>query len=341
MGCVYHRSKLILVLIMSFMTFMSSAQDIHFSQFYASPLTLNPALTGLTNCTYRGAAIYRSQWRSISSPYVTIGSSFDMNLLKGKINNDYIGVGLLFTDDFAGSSSFTSMQAMGSFAYHKALGRYHQISAGIQLGLAQKSVNLVGLTFPNQVNGTGTAYDPSLPNSESIGNSLSYFDYQAGLFYFGQINDLLRVFNGVSLHHLTQPEESFMGATNKIPMRITSHGGLTALFSNNWKLTSHYIVLIQANALEINLGSAIEFDLPDNSDPDKFVSVGGYYRFNDAFVFVVGVGFINFSMGISYDINLSSLNTASNYKGGLELSLVYEGCIEKAVRSFKMECPKW
>ena len=98
---------------------------------------------------------------------------------------------------------------------------------------------------------------------------------------------------------------------------------------------------IPVDALEVNLGSAIEFDLPDNSDPDKYVSIGGYYRLKDAFVFVVGVGFMNFSMGISYDINLSSLNTASNYKGGLELSLIYEGCIEKSVRTFKHQCPKW
>ena len=65
-----------------------SAQDIHFSMFYASPITLNPALTGVFDGTYRVAAIYRNQWQSVSTPYNTFAASFDIKLLQDKLKNE-------------------------------------------------------------------------------------------------------------------------------------------------------------------------------------------------------------------------------------------------------------
>ena len=133
--------KYLATLCLIWMVCNANAQDIHFSQFYAAPITLNPAMTGLMNGNYRGTAIYRDQWRSVSSPYVTIGTAFDINLFKGKWENDYFGLGLMFTDDFAGSSSFTSMQMMFFFSLSQDY-RYTQISIGIQGGISQKSINL-------------------------------------------------------------------------------------------------------------------------------------------------------------------------------------------------------
>ena len=332
--------KYLATLCLIWMVCNANAQDIHFSQFYAAPITLNPAMTGLMNGNYRGTAIYRDQWRSVSSPYVTIGTAFDINLFKGKWENDYFGLGLMFTDDFAGSSSFTSMQMMFSLAYHKIID-IHKISIGIQGGISQKSINLANLTFPNQINGTGTAYDPSLPNNEMIGNKLSYMDFEAGAMYICVLNDELSIFQGLAAHHLTSPNESFMNENNPLAMRITAHGGAKIKMGNNAALSSHYIFLLQSNAMEINLGTSIEYHLPDNASSDKFASIGTYLRLNDAIVVVAGMGYLNYKIGLSYDVNISKLNLASNYQGGFELSLAYEGPLSKMIKPGRYECPRW
>ena len=77
--------KVFLVSMAAFLPFISFSQDIHYSQFYSSPLTLNPALTGVNDCTYRIAAMYRNQWQSVTDPYQTPSISFDINNLFPKI----------------------------------------------------------------------------------------------------------------------------------------------------------------------------------------------------------------------------------------------------------------
>ena len=96
MASMRYTKKHILSLVLLSFSLIAHTQDIHFSQFYAAPVSLNPAMTGLMNGNYRGTAIYRDQWRSVSTPYVTIGGAFDINLFKGTWKNDYIGLGLNF-----------------------------------------------------------------------------------------------------------------------------------------------------------------------------------------------------------------------------------------------------
>ncbi|RMG95844.1 MAG: type IX secretion system membrane protein PorP/SprF, partial [Chloroflexi bacterium] len=109
-------------------------QDIHFSQFYFSPLTLNPALTGLSEGDYRIAGIYRNQWASVTTPYVTYSVSYDMRLLKEKLGNDLFGVGGMMFNDKSGDGHLTNLTLMASAAYHKLLGEKHYLALGVQGG---------------------------------------------------------------------------------------------------------------------------------------------------------------------------------------------------------------
>src|SRR4249920_3845660 len=71
------------------------AQDPHFSQFFASPLTLNPAFTGKFDGEWRLAANHRDQWPSIPKAYVTTSASLDFGILKNRIpEKDVFGVGI-------------------------------------------------------------------------------------------------------------------------------------------------------------------------------------------------------------------------------------------------------
>src|SRR5215207_4229075 len=92
-----------LITVLCLICFGATAQDIHYSQFYASPLTLNPALTGINDCSYRVNGMYRSQWSSIPAPYSTPSLSFDINSLAPKvIKTGNLSAGLLIYNDRSG-----------------------------------------------------------------------------------------------------------------------------------------------------------------------------------------------------------------------------------------------
>src|ERR1051325_8850459 len=135
------------------------SQDIHFSQFYASPLTLNPALTGRMNGDYRLAAIYRGQFKSFTSDpsfnlYATPAASFDMPFVFGKKRNQAVGVGILFVNDITNNKRLNTIHAQASVAYIKVLDKnfHHQLSIGLQGGIQQATVKSTDLKFENQFN---------------------------------------------------------------------------------------------------------------------------------------------------------------------------------------------
>src|SRR5579871_6216536 len=102
-GMAIFTRKILFALIL--VSSIARAQDPHFSQFYLSPLTLNPALAGDIDETYRAGAIYRNQYGSVTVPYVTPSASFDMNVFKGSESHDYLGLGLLILNDRSGDGN--------------------------------------------------------------------------------------------------------------------------------------------------------------------------------------------------------------------------------------------
>jgi Type IX secretion system membrane protein PorP/SprF len=82
---------------------VSRAQDPNFSQFFASPLTLNPALTGKFDGSFRIAGNFRNQWPTINNAFVTRTASIDFGILQNRLSDiDKLGVGILGVTDRAG-----------------------------------------------------------------------------------------------------------------------------------------------------------------------------------------------------------------------------------------------
>ena len=84
------------------------SQDIHFTMSDATPMLLNPALTGMIHGKFRATTNYKNQWGSISDAYNTIGLSVDGALFKKNSNNAYLGTGLTFYKDVAGVNNFST-----------------------------------------------------------------------------------------------------------------------------------------------------------------------------------------------------------------------------------------
>ena len=131
-----------------------TAQDLHFSQWFNSPLTTNPANTGfIPDADYRVGANYRNQWVNIASvPYKTISVWGDAQLFRDRLENGWIGLGGVILRDVAGSGNLTSTKGYASIAYHQMMGYSSLLSFGINAGFANKKIDPSKLMFPDQFN---------------------------------------------------------------------------------------------------------------------------------------------------------------------------------------------
>lgn len=322
------------------MVSMSTAQDPNFSQFFASPMTLNPALTGKFDGVFRFSTNYRNQWPSINNAFITGTASLDMSIMKNRIpETDQFGIGIMGYSDKAGDGVLNSTYYGLSLAYHKGLDEdgYHQIGAGFQGTFMNKMLNLNKVVFEDQL----TPFGFTGVTNESFSSSqvkLSYFDLNAGVFYNGTTNGYNNFYLGASMYHINRPQESFQKGNFLLNARTTLQaGGKIPVGSYN---SLHIAVnhSLQAKAHNTMIGGAYAMNINEDEANPTNVYFGSWFRFGDAIIPYVGLEFGEWRFGASYDVNTSSLKPASNTKGGVELSLIY---IKKHVdpNMKKLNCP--
>lgn len=295
------------------------AQDFHLSQHDAASLYLNPALVGQFDGKYRIHGHYRTQWGSLSSKaYQTAAISFDIPFNKiafgGQIINGRAG---------AGDYNALGIVLNAGYSFTVDKNKTHKFSIGLQGGVIQKSINLDNLFFENQyTNAGGGAFDQSLPNGEDVGNSSFWIpDVNAGfVYYYGKDQIRINPFIGASLFHITQPNETYYGNKNKLPMRYIIHGGAKINLSERFQLMPKLLFMKQVNDQEINYGLMLHYHLKGT---DAIILFGPTYRSADAFIVEAGLKMGSYEAKIGYDYNTSSLNDFSDGKGGFEISLTY------------------
>lgn len=314
-----------------------SAQDLHFSQFYMSPLALNPAMPGAQH-DLQTAFNYKNQWQSIGNPYKTMAFSFDMRVNKNKVSRGFLAAGVNFFSDKAGDAKMGTTQGNLAVAYHVRLNASNTLGAGIMTGFAQRSMNFGALKWGNQYD--GTAYNSALSPDEPAGNnSFSYLDLGAGIDWnFDNLSGRKQVtsnhdqkFNlGVALFHVNQPKYSFYATQEeKLYMKTIVHGtGTFSIVNSNVAIVPGFMYARQGPAQEIYAGSLIRYVIGMDSKYTGFkqgaaFSVGAYMRAKDAVAATMLLEYANYALGVSYDVNTSSLRTASNARGGFEISLRY------------------
>lgn len=311
------------VLFLFFCASIAPAQDIHFSQFQATPLNLNPALAGGFDGDIRAVGNHKRQWLTFTNAYQTFSASVDAVVPWLRLGKSFFGAGLLFNTDKAGDASFGTNQVRLCASYHLMLTNDSalNLSAGMNGGYNQHNINYNALTFGSQYN--GNQYDPFLPNGETFGNdNISYLDVSAGVNMSYMINRELSVNSGLVLNHINKPTQSFWNIDkSELDRRFTFHGGLS------WKLNKDLVLLPgfsyqkQVTMHEFNMGGLLKMNI-DNISLHA-IYAGGWMRSKDAGIIEVRFDYRSFNFGISYDINYSKLNTISKGRGGLELSLIY------------------
>ena len=335
--------NLILLLFFLPCTILSRAQDPHFSQFFSSPLTLNPAFTGKFDGNFRAAGNYRNQWPTINRAYQTGTVSLDFPIMRKKIDyRDTWGMGIIaYTDkSAAGAVGFNYVSL--STAFHKGLDEdgYKQFGLGLQATYSNMNIFTADLKFEDQLTPLGFTG----VTSETFGNSIlksSYFDLNAGLLYTTSSSDKNNFYAGVSLYHINRPKQNF--TTNSYYLlnpRATFHAGGYFPAGETSILHISALYSTQAKAHETLIGGAMQFVAVDAATSDNPVSfyAGSWIRLGDALIPYVGLEYSSFRFGLTYDINISDLKTASQSRGGVEVSLIY---IAKPPGSKGLPCPKF
>lgn len=299
------------------------AQDIHYVQFLSSPLNMNPANAGRFEGDVRYVGNQRSQWRSVTVPYQTFSSSLDARFNNSLIENNKLGIGLLFNADKAGDSEFGTTQIKISGATHHSLHEILplEISLGLDITYNQNTINYNNLYFGTQYN--GNRYVPDLPNEENFtGDHLAYFDYTAGISATYLIRNMYPVNAGVFLTHLNQPDKSFYNdAITELDRRFNIQLSGSLPLSDGVAFIPACLYMNQGKFRELLAGGLLKFRV----DHPNFHTIyfGGWYRIEDALILNIQADYKKVSVGFSYDFNISGLQVASHGRGGPEISLIY------------------
>lgn len=326
-------TRLYITFLLGLLATTSVAQDIHFSQFYETPLLRNPALAGIFSGDYRVQTVFRDQWNSFTDAYRTGSLNAEVKWPVGQ-TTDYFTTALQILYDKAGTAALTTTELMPALNYHKSLSNAKPmfLSFGIMGGLIEKTIDLSRVTTNSQFN--GTAYDPALPNGETILTpNIHYLDGSLGISFntaFGAEN-ANSMYAGFAYHHLNRPKNSFYkNPAVELDAKIVLSAGVKMAVNDYSYFNLYGDYSHQGSATETIGGVLYSYKL--GPDPDNYpyaVTLGMLFRWNDALIPVVKLAMNSFDLGISYDINVSRLNTVSNSRGGFELSLSYTGLLNR------------
>lgn len=330
--------RLLFFIIVFVFSNLLGAQDVHFSQIYNSPLTLNPALTGLFFGDQRATLNFKDQWRSIGKTYRTYAASYDQGILKKKMKHSYLGIGGYVFADKAGDLNMGKTSAQLNFSGIIELNSNQMLSAGMYASYSQHSIDFTAGQWDSQFN--GNIYDALLPSNETELNTNSWANADVGVglnWYYEQGEatlssyDAFRINIGVSASHLNRPKLNYLLGNSivqeNLDMKFLIHGiSFIGLSNTNTSLNPSFSVSLQGSSTEIVTGLLYRIRIREASKYTGFFkeaawAFGLHYRWRDAVVPALFFEFDNFALGVSYDTNISGLNASTNLNGGFEISL--------------------
>lgn len=343
--------KFLPILLVALSILKANAQDPHFSQFYMTPLYLNPGLTGAFDGNYRLTALFRGQWgevlRNESVPmYRTYTASADFRTNKGFGKGDAFGFGASFMGDQAGESKFGFNTGGLSLAYHKALNSRatNFLTLGFSSSIYQQTIDFSRLQFGSQWD--GNAYNALLPTNEFlVNNRFLYWDVNAGMLWYMKVAKRTSVYVGASAFHINRPSISFLGDKNvRLNMKFVGHGGVRFPLKGRFDMQPKFIVMFQGKSIETILATDFRILFEERYPEGNHMRFGAMMRLvggdanapwrdkrlnAEAVILNAGVVFNGLEVGVAYDVNVSQLIGGSRGRGGFEVGLAYVGAWKK------------
>ena len=307
------KTTLILLILLMWIVKLS-AQDVIYSQFYANPLYLNPALAG-AKLDQRITLNYRNQWPRIKKGYISYSATWDQQF--EKLSG---GLGVIVNADIGGGGVYNRFSGSGIYSYRWQASHYLVMNAALQISYMQYRLDWNKLVFGDQIDiHTGTL-EPTreyLPPKLNIGN----LDFSAGL--LGGFKESL--YFGVAVNHLSRPDIAFYdGSANKLAMRWTVHSGILIDFLQGMDGEDVHNLSISPNVVYVQQGKFHQLNLGMYVNTYPFV-YGLWLRHNfgnpDAVIVLLGFQDKNYKIGYSYDYTISRLTNQSG--GAHEISIAW------------------
>lgn len=311
------------------------SQDAGFTQFYANPLYLNPALAGTGECG-RFMLNYRNQWPSIQKGFVTYSASADfyVDALSG-------GIGVMaYADDAAGILNTLRFSAI--YAYHLKLSEFANLNAGFELSLHRQQIKWDDLVFSDMIDYNTGRVLPSSTLQPVVDNaSVNVPDFSSGLV----LGIREKYYVGFAVHHMTQPEVNFYtnSTDNQLYIKYTAHAGAKLQLTDSYFESEKGKLYVSPNLLYQQQKNAKQFNGGFSIDYYPF-TVGAWYRHNldypDAIAILFGIKQKRFKFGYSYDTSLSALKGASGGAHEVSVELLIM-CSGKRKRPGAIKCPEF
>lgn len=298
-----------------------AAQDIHFSQFFNTPLASGPGTIGAFDGDYRFNGIFRQQWRAVTIPYRTFafgGEAAHVGNVQG------LSLGAWIFNDKAGDSRLNQFHVSLGASWTERFGtaNEHALTGGLQVGFTSLSLDPAGLTFDNQYN--GYYYDPSLASGEQFPRSATtHPDVNIGATYRYRADERTKVQIGFGLFNLTRPGINFLGGpVSALDVRLSTHAMVQFPITEKLDLLPMVQFMSQGEFRELDLGSNLRYILLDRYGLNRAVLAGVHVRASDAGYLYAGLEHDDWTFGVSYDINTSDLVPASRNRGAVELTAI-------------------
>jgi len=333
------RLKIIMYVIVLTAT-QSQAQDPNFSQFFSSPLNINPALTANINADWRAIANFRDQWIGPASPYVTGTVSFDSKMFQkkfpGQEEGNIFGLGGMLMYDKAMAGVVKSTYASLNMSYRVKLTTgetRHMVGAGFGTIYGHRRIDFAGIDFEEQF--TGYGFNTNLPTGEnSLSSMKPYFSVSSGLLY--SITSQNSNFDiGVSAYHINKPKQTFLKDDKQyLTMRKVAHANFETFLTESVVLSANAVYQSQGTAQYYSFGGALGYYLPYYQD--LMLNAGLWYWSKNAIIPYVGIAYKDDQFGLSYDVTISKLRQATDKPKTYELSLIVRG---RNKPSYVIPCP--
>ncbi len=302
-------------------------EDNVYSVFDEVPIQLNPGATGKMENSFQAATRYRNQWTSITPKFSTAYSvSFE-----GKVHekrNSYMALGGVVNSHTAGASKLKSVDYNLCFSYGTEVLRDQYLAFGVRPTFFQRSINNEQATWGRQWD--GMAFDTGMESGETVAKqTLNKFDLASGIYYYGEVTRTFSFNMGATIHHLTRPNVSFTGVEEKLYHKYTATAGAEIEITPElFSILPNLMLFKQGPNQMITVGIDTRIYFAERSVytgyfDDSYLSFGLYSRFRDALYVTSFINLSDFSLGLSYDVNISKLFPATKGLGAFELCLVY------------------
>ncbi len=324
--------KNLLILSALFLCLSARSQDLTFSQFYEQPLLRNPALAGVFTGDLRVSMAYRDQWGSITVPFRTSSLSIEHKIPIGQ-HNDILTIGSQMTMDVAGDIHLKRTQIMPVINFHKSLDEEKDtyLSLAFMGGAVSSQFDATQLKLGDQY--VGGSYNAANPTAQTFSaTGYSYWDLSTGLCFSTVFNKDTRFYVAAGLAHFLKPTiKSLATATTAdfLSSKVSFNVGVSGTMGERGRYIGFADYMMQNGSRQALAGALLGLQVTEYDNAEApVIYVGSFIRWGDAVIPVVKIDMSHLSIGVSYDVNVSKLNVASNWRGGLELTASYRGFLK-------------